>query len=273
MSHKTYTKDDLRNLRRSHGTFVGIDSDGCVFDTMEIKQKQCFHPVIVRHWKLEPIERYVREAAEFVNLYSKWRGQNRFPCLVLSIDLLRDRPEVLASGVRLPEFRRLREWMASGVPMGNPTLEAEVRKTGDAELTDLLAWSNAVNEAIEQTVKQVPPFPWCSRSLPRIVAQSDMIVVSQTPTEALVREWEENGILDVPQVIAGQELGSKSEHLALAAQGHYPADRILMIGDAPGDRKAAESVQANNGLGSLGERTLLMGGRVKKPNSIRASLG
>ena len=151
---------------------------------------------------------------------------------------------MLAAGAKLPEFRRLREWMDSGAALGNPTLEAEVRKTGDAELTDLLAWSNKVNRVIEETVKMVPPFPWCAKSLPRIVSQSDVIVVSQTPTEALVREWEENGILDVPQVIAGQELGSKSEHLKLAAQGHYAPESILMIGDAPGDLKAAQSVNA-----------------------------
>ena len=40
--------------------------------------------------------------------------------------------------------------------------------------------------------------------------------------------------------IAGQEYGTKSEHLARAAKGKYPDNRILMIGDAPGDLKAAK---------------------------------
>ena len=61
---------------------VGIDSDGCVFDTMELKHKECFIPNIVKYYKLQSISKYAREAAEFVNLYSKSRGINRFPALV-----------------------------------------------------------------------------------------------------------------------------------------------------------------------------------------------
>ena len=41
------------------------------------------------------------------------------------------------------------------------------------------------------------------------------------------------------RAIAGQEIGTKTEHLTMAAKGKYPDNRILMIGDAPGDFKAA----------------------------------
>ena len=67
-----------------------------------------------------------------------------------------------------------------------------------------------------------------------------MIVVSQTPLEALEREWEENGMTPYVGLIAGQEHGTKAEHIQLATEGKgYGADRILMVGDAPGDYKAA----------------------------------
>jgi len=36
-------------------------------------------------------------------------------------------------------------------------------------------------------------------------------------------------------------MGSKKEHLALAIEGRYDRDKVIMIGDAPGDRKAAEA--------------------------------
>jgi hypothetical protein len=39
-------------------------------------------------------------------------------------------------------------------------------------------------------------------------------------------------------------MGSKTEHLKLAAQGKYPPENILMVGDAPGDLKAARDVGA-----------------------------
>ena len=236
-----YTRDDLVNLKPRHDSFVGIDSDGCVFPTMEIKQKKCFHTLIISHWKLQAIEKYVREAAEFVNLYSKWRGANRFIALIKSFDLLRKRKEVIQSGIKIPELNSLRKFVESGVPLGDPSLAKAVSESNDPELASVLEWSRAVNADIARTVKNVPPFRWVRESLERITAESDAICVSQTPTEALVREWAEHGLVKYVSVIAGQELGTKSEHIALATKDKYRPERVLMIGDAPGDRKAAES--------------------------------
>ncbi len=246
MSHTTtYSKNDLVNLKQTNATFVGVDSDGCVFDSMEIKQKECFHPLILSHWQLEPIEKYVRESAEFVNLYSKTRGSNRFVGLIKTIDLIRNRPEVIESGVKLPEFIELRKFIDSGIALGNPALEEEVAKTGNKELADILEWSLAINKSIEAKVKKIPPFKWVIESLEKIRANSDVIVISQTPCEALEREWNKNDMTKYVELIAGQEHGTKTEHIKLATDGKFDSDKILMIGDAPGDRMAA---QANNAL-------------------------
>ncbi len=239
-----YTKDDLIALKPRHDSFVGVDSDGCVFPTMEIKQKQCFHGLIVSNWKLEKIEAYVRETAEFVNLYSRHRGQNRFPCLLLTFDLLRDHPGVKASGVALPSTVRLKTFIESGRPLGNPELERVVAETGDPELAAVLKWSHDVNTAVARVVRSIRPFKGVKESFDAIAKHSDAICVSQTPTEALVREWDENALTGYVAVIAGQELGTKAEHLAMATQGKYPPDRVLMIGDALGDLRAARAVRA-----------------------------
>jgi phosphoglycolate phosphatase-like HAD superfamily hydrolase len=73
---------------------------------------------------------------------------------------------------------------------------------------------------------------------------TDLIIVSQTPLEALEREWEENNLKRFVRAIAGQEHGTKTEHIEIASKDKYPADNILMIGDAKGDRDAA----GNNGI-------------------------
>lgn len=238
-AHRTYSRDDLINLKPRHATFVGIDSDGCVFDTMEIKQKQCFHTVTIRLWHLQAAERQAREVLEFVNLYSKWRGTNRFPAQTMAFDMLRERSEVAKAGVNVPELKALKAWIATGAPLANTELEKAVGQSNDPELALALRWSKEVNALIATTVKKVPPFKWAAKSLDRIRDNSDTICVSQTPAEALIREWEENGLLGHMSAIAGQELGTKGEHLRLAAGGKYPKDRILKIGDALGDRKAA----------------------------------
>jgi len=66
-------------------------------------------------------------------------------------------------------------------------------------------------------------------------------VVSGTPGEALAREWEEHALESYAALIAGQELGSKPEQLALAAAGRYEPNNILMIGDAFSDYEAAKA--------------------------------
>lgn len=236
--------DKLLGFRPQHRFFVGIDSDGCVFDTMEIKQKECFIPNIVKYWKLQAISKYARAAAEFVNLYSKWRGSNRFPALTKTFGLIRDWPEAMRRRVKIPEVPALEAWIQSGAALGNPSLEAEVAKTGDATLKLTLEWSQAVNRAIAEMVEGVPPFPHFHECAEKISPRADIICVSQTPGEALEREWQEHDIAKYAAAICGQELGSKKDHLRIAARGKYEKDRALMIGDAPGDLAAARANSA-----------------------------
>ncbi|MDA0990095.1 MAG: HAD family hydrolase [Verrucomicrobia bacterium] len=238
------TREDLTEFVPQHTHFVGVDSDGCVFDSMEIKQKQCFHGLIASHWKLEPIEAALRETAEFVNLYSKWRGQNRFIALIKVFDLLRVRPEAIASGLPIPTLDDLRAYVADAKPLNERAMQAFAADSGSAEMRHLLDWSAAINAEIEAKVKQLPPFAWARKCLELMATKADVMCVSQTPNEALIREWGENDLLHTIQVMAGQELGTKTEHLALATRGRYTGDQVLMIGDAPGDRRAAEDNQA-----------------------------
>ena len=231
----------LADLQPQQAFFVGIDSDGCAFDSMEIKHKECFCPNIIKWWDLQAVSKYEREAAEFVNLYSKWRGINRWPALVMVFDLLRERAEVIARRATITEAKKLKAFMASGQPLSDTGLKAYMAEHPDPELDKALGWSKAVNASIADMVHGVPPFPFMRESLQAMQGTADVVVVSATPTEALVREWEEHDIAKYARVIAGQEMGSKKQHLALAAKGKYAPDHILMMGDAPGDMEAAKA--------------------------------
>lgn len=235
--------DLLTRFEPAHAFFVGIDSDGCVFDTMEIKHKECFTPQFIKHFHLQAISKYAREAWDFVNLYSKTRGINRFPALSNALNLLTERAEVQARGVQPMRTDALDGWIANEPKLTNRTLEAAVAG-GATELAAVLEWSKAVNAAIEDMVFGVPPFPLVRDCLQRLTEAADAIVVSQTPTEALEREWQEHGIHGHVRLIAGQELGSKTEHIKLASGGRYEPKHVLMIGDAPGDFKAAKANHA-----------------------------
>ena len=238
MSAPTDHQAPLRNFPRSKDFFVAIDSDGCAFDTMEVKHKECFIPNIVRFFDLAAVSKYAREVAEFVNLYSRYRGINRFPGLTLTLDLLADRPEVARRGVRVPPVPGLRAWLEHEPNLSNPALKTEIERTDDPDLVATLEWSVAVNAAIDAIVHDVPPFPFVRESLATLDDHADVMVSSSTPTAALDREWREHKLAGHVALIAGQELGTKGVHLALAAQT-YDRDKALMIGDAPGDLVAA----------------------------------
>jgi phosphoglycolate phosphatase-like HAD superfamily hydrolase len=215
-----------------------------VFDTMEIKHKECFTPNFIKHFKLQAVSKYAREAWDFVNLYSKTRGANRWPALLRALELLEARQEVRARGVKFPYTKAVRAFVENGKhPQSNAGLKAYIGDNGsNPSLKVMDAWTYAVNDTVEDIVEGVPPFPCVRESLTKLQELADMIVVSQTPCEALEREWAEHGIEDFVRIIAGQEMGTKSEHIKLAAaDGKYPKEKILMIGDAPGDRKAAKA--------------------------------
>jgi len=228
----------LRDFKPTREFFIGIDSDGCIFDSMEIKHKECFTPMFIKHFNLQAASKYAREVWEFVNLYSKTRGANRFPALVRALQLLRERPEVSARKVAVAETAALDEWIARESKLGNATLAAEVQR-GNKGLEPVKIWSDAVNRAIEDIVHGVPPFPLVRESLEKLSPLADAMCISQTPADALNREWTEHGLEGFVKMIAGQEMGTKTEHLKFAAKDKYPPAKILMIGDAPGDFNAA----------------------------------
>ncbi len=240
-----YSQERLKALQPTKKFFIGIDSDGCAFPTMELKHKECFIPNIIKYWDLQAVSKYGREVAEWVNLYSVHRGINRFPALLMTLEMLRERPEIKKSKVKIPDLTPLKKFIESGVALGNPGLEKVVNETKDPLLAKTLAWSKAVNADVDAMVHGAYPFPFVKESIETAAKSADIMVVSATPTPALEREWEEHGLAQYVTLIAGQEMGTKKEHLKLATEGKYEKDHILMIGDAPGDHKAAK---ANNAL-------------------------
>ena len=234
----------LKNHQPTRNFLLAIDSDGCAFDTMEVKQKRCFTPNHIKHWNLEVIAEYVREVSEFVNLYSKWRGNNRFLALLKVFELLADRKEVRELNAQLPVTPNFRRWVETESKLGNSALEAYCGEHGREEAPDMhtaLAWSKGIDALIVEFVRGVSPFPHVRESILRASEDADILVCSATPHEALCREWEEHGLARYPFTIAGQEQGKKAEQIALASNERYEKDHILMVGDAPGDMRAARA--------------------------------
>lgn len=231
----------LKDFQPHKPFFIGFDSDGCVFDSMEIKQKECFCPAFVNHYDVQGVAKAARETLEFVNLYSKTRGINRFLAAIKVVELLGKRTEITQRKINVPSVTGLKEWTTRETKLSQAALEEEVARNPHPDLQRALAWSRAATNAIAAIVRNLPPYPQIPGILQKAQKHADLMVVSQTPTGDLEREWNEYGIAQYVQAIAGQEAGTKTEHLQFAAGGKYAENHVLMIGDAPGDLKAAQA--------------------------------
>ena len=234
----------LKSFQPRHEFFIGIDSDGCVFDSMEVKQKEFFVPNAIKFFGLSDISDILQETWEFVNLYSIHRGGNRFTSLVKVFDLLSGNQELISRGYNLPDMTGLREWVNSETKLGNANLRKYFESNYDPGLEKVLKWSEAINDEITRLLRNIPPFPYALKALDHISGSADLVIISQTPFEAIDREWKENDLKKYVREIAGQEYGSKTEQIAMAAKGKYHDNKILMIGDAKGDFDAS----VNNGI-------------------------
>ena len=220
---------------------VCIDSDGCAFDTMELKHKECFCPPYINHFGLQAVSKYARDAWDFANLYSCYRGIHRLLSLLKSLEVLAERREVKERNFAVPEMKELRAYVAAGKPLSNAGLEAYLAEHPNSkEIKTTLEWSINVNERVAEMVRCVPPFPHVRESLEKIFPHADIVIVSATQQLALEREWGEHGLLPLIHAVKGQESGSKKEIIA-SLKDNYAPGHVLMIGDAPGDRDAARA--------------------------------
>lgn len=220
--------------------FIGIDSDGCVFDTMELKHKECFCPETIYAWNLQPISRYVRKEWETINLYSKYRGISRFKALVLLIERLSNTPEIKKRNFKLPDLSSLSKWVSEESNLSESSLSKYLKFKNDNILEITFQWSQSINESIKRFSKNLLPFPGVKEAISKLYQHANIHVISQTPVSTLLREWQESKLIPFVNEIFGQENGTKTEQLSKAMLGKYDKKRTLMIGDAIGDLEAAQ---------------------------------
>ena len=274
----------LKAFPKTKDFFVGVDSDGCAFDTMEVKHKFCFVVALLQAFGLAALARILRDVWDFVNLNGQTRGCNRWLALRDTFQYLRELspyerfegplkahrevieqfiaaadevPDIQLSNDGLLRFadmklgddakQLLKTIVADPVAVANSPRGRDIVKADtDPEhcLLRLALWTHLVNGLVAIRVHDVPPFLHVRESLEKIADRADVMVVSATPGEALEREWDEHGIARYARMICGQEMGKKAEHIKHGAGGKYEPEKILMVGDAPGYMKAAKANDA-----------------------------
>ena len=161
----------LAEFEPSKEYFVGVDSDGCVFDNMGIKQEECFCPLMIGYFCLQPVARAARECKVFADLYSKTRGANRHITIARILEeLLPSHPMVKERAFRVPDFSHYCAWVRD--PNSLLSMQGLRDAAGEAnsdeakrQLERALAWSLRVDEMVREIVKGIPPVPGVHESL------------------------------------------------------------------------------------------------------------
>ena len=102
-------------------------------------------------------------------------------------------------------------------------------------------WSLNVNKSIEKLPKGDEPFEGVSEGLETLSKVVDIAVVSSANGEALNDEWGRHDYIKFLTALLGQEAGTKQHCISELKKKGYDTDKVLMVGDAPGDLQAAKN--------------------------------
>lgn len=226
---------DLQHFNRTKDWLVCVDSDGCAMDTMDIKHFHCFGPCMVEEWGLQEWETPILDRWNQINLYSMTRGINRFKGLAMALG------EINATFCAIDGVEELIAWAESAPELSNRALQLAAATAKGPCLAKALSWSQKVNAAIDALPESAKkPFDGAAEGLAAAHALADVAVVSSANREAVEEEWIRCGLMDRVDVLCCQDTGSKADCIAALLQKGYAPDHVVMVGDAPGDKAAAE---------------------------------
>ena len=226
------------SFERKHDFLVCVDSDGCVMDTMNCKHFNCFGPCMVAEWGLEAWRDAILQRWNVINLFSMTRGINRFKGLAMALG------EINATYTSIAGIQALQHWADTAPALSNDGIAKAIESAeGDAKLVlqKALNWSKAVNAAIVQLDEALKiPYPGADAGLAAAHQFADVAMVSSANRDAVEEEWGKFGLLQHTDIVLAQDVGSKAACIKEMLKFGYDTDKVVMIGDAPGDCDAAE---------------------------------
>ena len=227
------------SFEKKHEYLVCVDSDGCVMDTMNCKHFNCFGPCMVTEWGLEEWKDAILARWNVINLFSMTRGINRFKGLAMALG------EIDKQYKPIPGVAALQHWADTAPALSNDGVIKAAEEATDPEAKAIfakaLSWSKAVNAAIVELPEELKvPYDGAKEGLAAAHEFADVAMVSSANRDAVEEEWGKFGLLQHTDIVLAQDVGSKAACIAAMLKFGYDPEKVLMLGDAPGDCDAAE---------------------------------
>ena len=227
------------SFERKHDYLVCVDSDGCVMETMTCKHFHCFGPCMVTEWELDAWSDAILERWNVINLFSMTRGINRFKGLAMALG------EIDQQYKPITGIAALQHWADTAPALSNDAVAKAAAEATDPEarlvFEQALSWSNAVNAAIVKLDESLKvPYNGAKEGLAAAHQFADVAMVSSANRDAVEEEWGKFGLLEHTDIVLAQDVGSKAACIKEMLKFGYDPEKVVMIGDAPGDCDAAE---------------------------------
>ena len=224
---------------RKHDYLVCVDSDGCVMDTMNCKHFHCFGPCMVTEWGLEEWKEEILDRWNVINLFSMTRGINRFKGLAMALG------EINGKYKPITGIAALQHWADTAPALSNDAVAKAANDATDPDaklvFEKALSWSKAVNAAIVELDEALKvPYDGAKEGLAAAHSFADVAMVSSANRDAVEEEWGKFGLLEHTDIVLAQDIGSKAACIKEMLKFGYDLDKVVMVGDAPGDCDAAE---------------------------------
>ena len=224
---------------RKHDYLVCVDSDGCVMDTMNCKHFHCFGPCMVTEWGLEEWKDEILERWNVINLFSMTRGINRFKGLAMALGEINEQYKPIVG------IAALQHWADTAPALSNDAVAKAAAEATDPDaklvFQKALSWSKAVNASIVKLPEELKvPYNGAKEGLAAAHEFADGAMVSSANRDAVEEEWGTFGLLEPTDIVLAQDIGSKAACIAEMLKFGYDLNKVVMVGDAPGDCDAAE---------------------------------
>lgn len=223
---------------RKHDYLVCVDSDGCVMDTMNCKHFNCFGPCMVTEWGLEAWKDEILARWNVINLFSMTRGINRFKGLAMALGEFDQKYKPIVG------VKALQHWADTAPALSNDGVARAAAEAADEDaklvFEKALSWSRAVNASIVELPEELKvPYGGAREGLAAAHEFADVAMVSSANRDAVEEEWGKFGLLEHTDIVLAQDIGSKAACIREMLKFGYDLDKVVMIGDAPGDLDAA----------------------------------
>ena len=227
------------SFERKHDYLVCVDSDGCVMDTMNCKHFHCFGPCMVTEWGLEEWKDAILDRWNVINLFSMTRGINRFKGLAMALGEIDNQYKPITG------IAALQHWVEVAPALSNDGVAKAAAEATDADaklvFEKALSWSKAVNAAIVELDEALKvPYNGAKEGLAAAHTFADVAMVSSANRDAVEEEWGKFGLLEHTDIVLAQDVGSKAACIKEMLKFGYDTNKVVMVGDAPGDCDAAE---------------------------------